>query len=33
MAFTRAAGVDGSTMYGDYYYLKSLVALRELPKE
>jgi unsaturated chondroitin disaccharide hydrolase len=26
-------GVDGSTMYGDYYYLKSLVALRELSKE
>jgi unsaturated chondroitin disaccharide hydrolase len=26
-------GVDGSTMYGDYYYLKSLVALRDLSKE
>jgi unsaturated chondroitin disaccharide hydrolase len=25
-------GVDGSTMYGDYYYLKSLVALRALTK-
>jgi unsaturated chondroitin disaccharide hydrolase len=25
-------GVDGSTMYGDYYYLKSLVALRDLSR-
>jgi unsaturated chondroitin disaccharide hydrolase len=25
-------GIDGSTMYGDYYYLKSLVALRDLSR-
>jgi unsaturated chondroitin disaccharide hydrolase len=25
-------GIDGTTIYGDYYYFKSLVALRELSK-
>ena len=25
-------GVDGSTIYGDYYYFKSLMALRELSR-